>query len=127
MGDRQVSLTDTDLRMIRAEVGSSPSDDDLYDAWDAAADDGIVVEVRWAAVAAQIIGERLADQQAGSVSVSIPGAIAVSTSSGGMAGLATQLARLRSIAGLGGAPNGGRLTRPSSRSRLDRPVFPPRI
>lgn len=123
-----MAFTDTDLRKIRSEVGSSPPDDEVADRWGDAETDGIAEDVRWAAVAAQIIGERLADQQAGSVSVTIPGAIAVATSYGsGQSGLVSQLARLRAIAGLTGGLTGGTLTRASSRSRLDFPVLPPRV
>lgn len=120
------AMTDTDLRLIRAEVGTSPGDDDLEERWAGAEQDGVDISVRWAAVAAQVIGERLADQQAGSVSVSIPGAISVATSASGQAGLGSQLARLRSIAHLGGAPSGGVLSRPTTRSRWGGPVHPPR-
>jgi hypothetical protein len=122
-----VGISDSALRRVRAEVGSSPSDDALADAWADAEADGVEEGVRWAAVAAQVLGVRLADQQAGSTSVSIPGAIAVSTSTSNVAGLAAQVNRLRAIAGVAGGVTGGVLTRASSRSRLDWPVLPPRV
>jgi hypothetical protein len=48
-------FTDTDLRRVRAEVGSQPTDDDLADAWDAAGEDGVPEAKRWAAVAYQVV------------------------------------------------------------------------
>jgi hypothetical protein len=122
-----VSFTDSDLRRIRAEVGTSPSDDVLADAWADAETDGVAVDVRWAAVAAQILGTRYADQVAGTVSVAIPGAISVSTSTSATGALYAQVLRLRAIAGTGGGLSGGVLARASTRSRLDWPVLPPRI
>jgi hypothetical protein len=122
-----MAISDTDLRRVRAEVGTSPDDDAVADAWTDAEADGIAEDVRWAAVAAQILGARLADQVAGTTSVAIAGAISVSTSTTNIPGLTAQVARLRGIAGVGGGVTGGVLTRASSRSRLDAPTWPPRI
>lgn len=61
-------MTDTQIRDVRAEVGSIPSDDALQDLWDAL---GNVP-----AVALAVLRPRLADAL-NSRSVTLPGAIAV--------------------------------------------------
>jgi hypothetical protein len=128
-----LSLTDTDLRRIRAEVGSQPTDDDLADAWDAALEDGVPEGKLWAAVAYQVLAVRYADlvsgtSSSGSTSVSIPGAISVSSSaatSTSPPALKAQLDRLKALAGIQGGLTGGRLLPTRGRSRWDYPVFPP--
>lgn len=124
-----MAFTDADLRRVRGEVGTAPSDDDLADLYDAAAAEGVPEAVRWAAVAAHVLGMRLADQLAGSTSLSIPGAISVATTAGNPVTLRAQVDRLRAIAGTAPATGyaaGGVLTRPSHRTRVDWPVLPPR-
>lgn len=66
------NLTDAQLRDLRAEVGSVPSDDDLQDLWDQLAS--------IPAVALAILRPRLADALAAAAQggATIPGAISVS-------------------------------------------------
>jgi hypothetical protein len=126
-------FTDTDLRRVRAEVGSQPSDDDLADAWDAAGEDGVPEAKRWAAVAYQVLAVRYADlvggsSTSGSTSVSIPGALSVSSSAASStspAALKQQLDRLRVAAGVQGGLTGGRVLPTRRRARSDYPVLPP--
>lgn len=129
-----MAFTDTALRAIRAEVGSTPSDDDLADAWDAAAADGVPETRRWAAVAYQVLAVRWADLVGGlsaSTSVTIPGALSVSsTNTSSPAALRAQLDRLRGLAGAGGTSaglTGGRVLPTRTRTAADYPVWPPRL
>lgn len=118
------SMTDADLFAIRAEVGSAPADDVLDGLWDDL-QDATGVQTVWQAVAVQVLAQRLADFTGGTSSVNIAGAIAVSTSMGDVAYLRAQIQRL--TAQVSGVGAGGRITAPSHRSILDRPVFPPRV
>jgi hypothetical protein len=108
-------MTDQQLRRIRAEVGTSPDDDALTDLWDEIND--VPETRRWAAVAAQVLGERLADQVAGSVSIGLPGGLSIAqSSSGNVTLLRAQVDRLSAIAGVTvGLTTGGRLQGPSYR------------
>lgn len=123
-------LTDSDLRLIRDEIGEGPPDDDaLYEAADTAD--------TWQAVAVSVLKRRRAAALAGgstgsNESIQIPGVISFSSGSsssslaGVVAALDAQIARLTALAGLpGGVMAGGYLVRtdsPRYRPRAGLPV-----
>jgi hypothetical protein len=66
------TMTDPQIRQVRAEVGSTPSDDALQDLWDA-------IGASIPAVALAVLRPRLADAltAAAQGSVTVPGAVSI--------------------------------------------------
>lgn len=99
------AMTDAQIRAVRAEVGTSPSDDDLQDLWD-------TLNASVPAVALAVLRPRLADALT-SRSVTIPGSIGIGAAPSPKY-LSEQIVRLETLlaaetgepdaSGLAGAP-----------------------
>lgn len=112
------NLTDEQLRMIRAEVGSEPSDDDLQDLWD--------VLGSTTAVALAVLRPRLADARAAALAggFTLSGVLGVvAPSSDTMRQLDMQISRLESQLAVesGTADLSGLATSSVIAGRSDRP------